>query len=379
MKVLIAGDFAPRARLAKQIEDRKYSEVFQEDIREIIKSADFSLVNFESPITEKHFKPIPKCGPNLHCTYEAAEAVKYAGFTGVTMANNHILDFGVEGLQNSVECCKAQGLDVVGVGNNLEDAEKILYIAKYGMSVAVINCCEHEFSVATQFVSGANPLNPIKQFYAIQNARKKADYVLVIVHGGHEHYQLPSPRMQETYRFFVDAGADVVVNHHQHCYSGYEKYKGKLIFYGLGNFCFDISPTLKNMKWNYGYMVELIFKDSIEFKLYPYNQCGDRPIVELLESDAFDVHIEELNSIISNEELLRARTNAYYKENVAYERSLLEPYSGRIMNRLLQWGLLPYFFKGKKMLNVLNHIECESHRDKLLFVLDTLKSRICRH
>ena len=90
MKILITGDFAPQARLAKQIEEKQYSKVFPEDIREIIKSTDFSFVNFESPIVENGYNPIQKCGPNLRCTKEAAEAVKYAGFTGVTMANNHI-------------------------------------------------------------------------------------------------------------------------------------------------------------------------------------------------------------------------------------------------------------------------------------------------
>ena len=82
--------------------------MFSENTQGIIKSADFSFVNFESSIVENGYKPIPKCGPNLRCTPEAAEAVKYAGFTGVTMANNHILDFGAEGLRKSVECCKAQ-------------------------------------------------------------------------------------------------------------------------------------------------------------------------------------------------------------------------------------------------------------------------------
>ncbi|MDD6198125.1 MAG: CapA family protein, partial [Prevotella sp.] len=125
MNVLIAGDFAPRARLAQQIEERNFGDIFPEKLRNIIKSADFSFVNFESPIVETGYKPIPKCGPNLRCTKEAAEAVRYAGFTGVTMANNHILDYGTEGLHKSVECCKDQGLDVVGVGEDLKDAEEI--------------------------------------------------------------------------------------------------------------------------------------------------------------------------------------------------------------------------------------------------------------
>ena len=62
MNVLVAGDFAPGARLAKQIEERKFSEVFPDDVREVIKSADFSFLNFESPVVEDGYKPIPKCG-----------------------------------------------------------------------------------------------------------------------------------------------------------------------------------------------------------------------------------------------------------------------------------------------------------------------------
>ena len=97
-----------------------------------------------------------------------------------------------------------------------------MYKRKDGETLAIINCCEHEFSIADDDSAGANPLNPIQQYYKIKEARLNADYVLVIVHGGHEMYQLPSLRMVDTYRFFIDAGADAVVNHHQHCFSGYE-------------------------------------------------------------------------------------------------------------------------------------------------------------
>lgn len=369
MKILIAGDFAPRARLAKQIENKRYSEIFSEEIRDIIKSADFSFVNFESPVVEDGYKAIPKCGPNLHCTPEAAEAVKYAGFTGVTMANNHILDFGAKGLHKSVECCKALGLDIIGVGDNLHDAKKILYLEKKGKTLAIINCCEHEFSIATETESGANPLNPVRQFYAIQEAKKNADYVVVIVHGGHEHYQLPSPRMQETYRFFIDAGADAVVNHHQHCYSGYEYYNGKPIFYGLGNFCFDIEPMKDNTTWNFGYMVELNLEDIIDFKLYPYNQYGKKATVELVDILSFERKLLELNSVISNSESLKKENEEYYKKNVEYEEFMLEPYTGRIMTKLFDIGLLPSLLKDRKKTFILNHILCESHRDKLIFAL----------
>ena len=369
MKIIVAGDFAPRARLAKQIEERKFSEVFPEDVRKVIKSADFSFLNFESPIVEEGYQPIPKCGPNLRCTPEAAEAVRYAGFTGVTMANNHVLDYGAEGLRKSIECCKDQGLDVVGVGDNLSEAEKIRYLEKEGKKLAIINCCEHEFSIASDTTAGANPLNPIRQYYAIQEAKKQADYVLVIVHGGHEHFQLPSPRMQETYRFFVDAGADAVVNHHQHCYSGYEVYNGKPIFYGLGNFAFDLSSQKEETFWNRGFLVELLVGDSISFNIYPYSQYAERPSVELLPGDAYKSELEQLNEIIANTTKLQDAVSSYYQRCSKYELSMFEPYSGRILSKLFSMGLLPRFLNKKKALMMRNHIECHSHRDKLIYAI----------
>lgn len=187
---------------------------------------------------------------------------------------------------------------------------------------------------------GANPLNPICQYYSIKEANSNADYVVVIVYGGHEHYQLPSPRMQETYRFFIDAGADAVVNHHQHCYSGYEIYNGKPIFYGLGNFCFDIKGKPSKI-WTEGYMIELNLEDKIEFKIYPYKQYGEKATIELLKKDVFDKRISELNTIISNPILLKDECNKYYtRSNVSH---FLEPIRNRWILAAQNRGLFPSF------------------------------------
>lgn len=368
MKVLIAGDFAPQARLVQKIKERKFSEVFPEELRAVIKSADFSFVNFESPVVDDGYRPIPKCGPNLRCTPEAVKAVKDAGFTGVTMANNHILNYGAEGLYKSVECCRKQGLEVVGAGDNLRNAGKVLYLEKEGKKLAVINCCEHEFSIATDKDAGANPLNPIRQFHAIQEAKQKADYVIVIVHGGHEHYQLPSIRMQETYRFFIDAGADAVVNHHQHCYSGYELYCGKPIFYGLGNFCFDESGSLPD-SWYNGYLVVLDFhEEKVNYTLYPYMQCKENVAVSLLhDRTEFDKSIAVLNGIIADPLKLREANDEYYSTIVKNFMAMYQPYENRILNKLYRMHLLPSLVSKRRFLQIFNYINCEAHRDKQLF------------
>lgn len=373
MNILIAGDFAPMARLVHLMEEKRFQDVFPDDLCGVIRAADFSFVNFESPVVEDGYKPIYKCGPNLKCSKEAVEAVKYVGFTGVTLANNHILDYGADGLRRTVKCCRDQRLDVVGAGENLKDAKEILYLEKDGKMLAVINCCEHEFSIATDTEVGANPLDPIRQFYQIQEAKAYADHVLVIVHGGHEHFQLPSQRMVETYRFFIDAGADAVVNHHQHCYSGYETYKEKLIFYGLGNFCFD-EESLRNCFWNQGYMIDLDFSDkSVSFTLYPYSQCNESASVDLLHGEdrkRFERELNDSNHIISDDAMFKEHLRAYYGKCAEWELSILEPYSNRVSRKLYSLGLLPGFIRGRKLASILNHIGCESHRDKMLFALN---------
>lgn len=369
MKVLVAGDFCPTKRVAEKFDKGDCQSVLGE-VKTILSNADYSIVNFECPITKGNEKPIVKQGPNLQCSENGVEAVKWTGFNCVTLANNHFRDYGDQGVKNTLKVCIKNGLDYVGGGENFSDASKILYKKINGETLAIINCCEHEFSIATETSAGSNPLNPIKQFYAIREARKKADYVLVIVHGGHEIWQLPSPRMTETYRFFVDAGADAVVNHHQHCYSGYEVYNDKPIFYGLGNFCFD-RPNYYTGLWEYGYMVNIHFANHIYFDILPYEQCKDEPRVKLLEDkQRFEEALHALNNIISDKKKLTDSTLRYYQRSTKGICLALEPYRGKLFNKLFQMGWLPRLMNRGKLTKLQNLVMCEAHRDKLMYLLN---------
>ena len=365
MKVLIAGDFCPQNRVSRLFEQEKYDDVLGE-AKSIIKQSDYSLVNFECPVGFGEEKPIAKCGPNLQCGINGVKAIKYAGFSAVTLANNHFLDYGQEGVENTLAACRTEGLETVGGGKDLREASAILYKRIKEKTLAIINCCEHEYSIASETVGGSNPLNPIKQYYAIKEARKTADFVLVIVHGGHEHYQLPSPRMQDTYRFFVDAGADTVVNHHQHCYSGYEVYQGKPIFYGLGNFCFDMPVNHADEKWTQGYLLGLDFGgDEVSFELYPYHQCSDRPAVKMLPRNAYTSEINELNKIIGSEAQLQKSIDSYYSNSDRDIFALLRPLQNHYLRALQDRKLLPMFMSKIWLHQLRDYILCESHRDKI--------------
>ena len=368
MKILVAGDFCPTERLKPIVESGDYHSIFC-DVEPIIKSADFSIVNYECPAVLGDYPPIEKCGPNLSSSPKGIEAIKYAGFNIATLANNHILDFGGQGLMDTVNLCSQYNIDTVGAGKNIEDASRILYKKKDGETLAIINCCEHEFSIAGDNSAGANPLNPIQQYYKIKEAKQNADYVLVIVHGGHEMYQLPSLRMVDTYRFFIDAGADAVTNHHQHCFSGYEFYKGRPIIYGLGNFCFD--SNLRNSIWNEGYLMIIDFyKNTINIHTIPYIQNDKTVGLQVVNNrESFDRKISDLNGIINDKQLLQDKQNTYYKSSANGIRIKLEPYTSRIIKGLRIRHLIPSVLSQKKLVEILNMINCESHRDKLLQTL----------
>lgn len=372
VKILIAGDYASRARVAKLIDAGRYDEIFEE-VRVCTSTVDYSIVNLEAPVVETESAiPIEKYGPNLKCSAKALDAIRYAGFDMVTLANNHFYDYGEDGVNDTLQTCENIGLDIVGGGKNIQQASEIVYKEINTIKFAFINCCENEFSIATDNKGGSNPINPVQQFYALQQAKQYADFVIVIVHGGPEGYQYPTPRMKELYRFYVDAGADVVINHHQHCYSGYEEYKGRLIFYGLGNFCFDSANENKST-WNQGYMVQLTFdKELIACNLIPYIQGHSSPGVVLLtdeEEEAFKDFLLGCNEVIRDDSKLNLKYRQFCEASAEMYLTTLEPYTNKYLRYARSRRLLPSFLSKERALGVMNYIMCESHNERFQYVL----------
>lgn len=369
MKILIAGDFSPKYGEVNELIRTKTLKPF-ESLIPIIQSADISIVNFESTINCPTALPLSKCGPNLKCAEESIELLAKAGFDVLTLANNHILDYGREGLEKTIATIKQSNLNYVGAGKDLESARQPLYITKDQQTIGIINSCEHEFSIASDTTPGANPLDIISISKTIIECKKKADYVIVITHGGIENYQLPSLEMQKRYRFFIDMGADVVVNHHQHCYSGYEIYHQKPIFYGLGNFFFNKKIIGNATNWNEGYMVYLDLNQINDFKLIPYLQTVSEYRIELLENKTpFYNEINKLNSIIGDRDKLQEENKKYFVSKSREVLSMFYPLQNKYLKAAYRKGLIPGWFAKKYLLYVLNHIECEAHREELIAVL----------
>ena len=372
INILFAGDFCPLDRVAGLIEQGEYKIIFDQ-VKEEIEKVDYAIVNLEAPIVNGQVTPIEKCGPNLCCTENAIDALQYAGFDCVTLANNHFRDYGEEGALFTISKLLTHGVDYVGAGRNLNEAAQTFYKEINGKRFAFINCCEHEYSIATNKKAGSNPLNPIQQYYAITEAKNKADYVLVIVHGGIELYQLPTPRMVKTYHFFIDSGADAIINHHQHCISGSELYKGKPIIYGLGNFCFD-RANRRNSIWNEGYMVKFSFKDgNINFMRIPYTQCNDAATIIPLRTEEemkFNQTINRLESIIIDPKSLANEYESFLINSDRNFKNIISPYSNRYLSALYVRGFLPGFMSRKKWLSLQGSLICESHYERFIHMIN---------
>lgn len=366
MKVLIAGDVTATNRVREQVLQKGFGGLLDE-LRPFTAESDYSILNLETTIENEGeiYTPIQKVGPHISSPEAILDMVKDAGFQCVTLANNHILDYGGQALLHTVEAVEARGLDHVGAGADLVAASQVLVREISGLKLAIVNFCENDFSIAGKAQPGAFPLDIVKNYRQIRQARERADYVVVIVHGGVEHFPLPTIRMKETYRFFIDAGADAVINHHQHCHSGFEIYNGKPIFYGLGNLLFDRKKDYAPL-WYIGYMVQLSLEDVVSFEIIPYNQCREGIGVSVLEGterDLFLNGLSTLNEQISDDSILASKLEDLVilkKRNIFFR---LSPYSGKLFAFLGQKRVLPLSPGKKKSLRVLELFSCDSHRE----------------
>lgn len=371
VKVVIAGD-----TVLSHMDNSLESFIMDINLKKIVQDSDYSLVNFEAPIKTKLSKPILKTGPVLSQPANSVDVLINEGFKCFTLANNHLRDYGQSAIENTIDILQAKGVDYLGAGQNLKDAGDILYKNIRGIKVAFINVCEKEWSIATENRAGSNPLHPLRQYYQIKEAKAKADYVIMIYHGGVEHYQLPFPELKLLHRFFIDSGADAVITHHQHCFSGYEVYNGKPIFYGIGNFVFNRNGIL-NSPWNYGYMVELILKkeeNTITFNLHPYEQCNNRKgAFYLVDKGKFISEINVLNKIISDDNQLAQSWNDFVSKHRTFYTPTVIPYKSRVLNKLHRMGLLPSFMSKHQLYYIYDVTNCYSHR---LRFIDFLENKI---
>ena len=293
--------------------------------------------------------------------------VSRGGFGAVTLANNHVLDAGPAGLEDTLSACSRAGLMVVGAGLDLASAEEPLQVAVRGIRISVIACAEREFSIAGSATPGAAPLDPWKTPELVRDAARTADTVIVVVHGGNEFATLPRPGLVAACRALVAAGAHAVVCHHSHVAGPVEVFRGAPIFYGTGNFLFPSAPPMSR-SWHVGYAVSLQVQVGgvSSFKLLPYEQAVTGLTVSPLgerEAELFAASLQEASAVSARSLLLVAAWRDFCLQERRYYLYAALGLT-RLERRLLRHGIWPVWRRTRRRVpELIDLFTCDSHRE----------------
>jgi poly-gamma-glutamate capsule biosynthesis protein CapA/YwtB (metallophosphatase superfamily) len=223
-------------------------------VRSLCESADFVVVNLETPLTREKNSPLRRVKRWVHWgdPDKSAEALFSLGVRAAGLANNHAFDALAAGLASTRTALARQGISAFGAGPTLADAARPfradLGIGRHRLRLLVLGAYERRFAdwetgaYATSSGPGANPLVPAT-ITAQMRAMKRADPDLFIVAFPHwgSNYAWRSPAQAELGHELIDAGANIVIGHGAHLFQEVEPYRGRLILYSLGNFVF-LSP-----------------------------------------------------------------------------------------------------------------------------------------
>jgi poly-gamma-glutamate synthesis protein (capsule biosynthesis protein) len=377
INVTFAGDFSPYLGYEK-ITIEKKAETLNK-LLPYIKKADVSFVNLECPLT-KHNQPINKSGPALRASPECINTIK--DFTVVGLANNHILDYGTKGLEDTLNVCHQKNLNTVGAGMSLAEAQEPFIAEVSGIKIAIVAVTEHEFSLAENNKPGAAHLDPIDNHKQIKLAQRKADIVIVTIHGGNEYFPYPRPGLRKLCKHYIDLGVEAIICHHPHVPGAYEYYQDKPIIYSLGNFIFD-SPKQKK-DWDLGYLANLSFdyetKKFCKLELIPYKQSVALGGIQLLEAEDRDIFLEKIENyrqkLEQNSDWLQEWSNFIKQKTGEYFLRQYLPFTVKGVSLFAKiFPIEKILFKRTKWLDKLNILRCESHRELLISAIEFKSTR----
>ncbi len=264
----------------------------------IIRASDFSICNLEAPIKHESSHKIHKAGPNLFQTPNSVELLKDLGFDILTISNNHIYDYGLDSVKQTIKETKKNKL--IPFGYYFDEKIEALRLKKNGIKVSIITCGENSEGCIKYNKQNFGYLwsHSKKLKNLIIKEKKISDFVFVSVHAGLEDVNFPLKQWKNQFRKFIKYGADVVIGHHPHIAQGIEKRESGIIFYSLGNFIFDYPKNSIENKPSMSVKFKLA-KEKISYDLF-YHQKKKNNLTLLDDSD--NIFYEINKHLIQNSE-----------------------------------------------------------------------------
>lgn len=223
--------------------NQKVYGILSEEIVQMMNDTHIMVANNEFTISDRGSKM-----PNKYYTFRALphrlSIYHEMGVDLVTLANNHIYDFGINAFNDSLKYLHQYNIPYIGAGANIEEAKKPYYFIINGYKIGFVNATRAEKYIltpeATETTGGVlRCYDPTAFIQVIEETKKNSDYVVALVHWGKEDStELEQPQL-ETSKLYIDAGADLIVGTHAHTLQGIDFYKDKAIIYNLGDFIFN--------------------------------------------------------------------------------------------------------------------------------------------
>ncbi len=356
-----AGDACIIGRIEKAFAGGSPQGVIGADLLRALRRSDITLINLETPICATP-APIPKTGPNFIASATIVPAMADAGFDVVSLANNHILDQGDQGLNETIEHLDRAGILHHGAASSHEKAAAGVFADGGTPRVAFLNVAEGEFAQAQGTGSGAARLDPGPTCLRIAKTAAEADHLVLSCHAGNEYQPFPSPALQSIYRSFVDAGADAVIGHHPHLPQGVEIHGKGVIIYSLGNFLSDYTGHTGKPCTRVGFLARLGFDgDGVrEIRVIPFTKAEDASVDVPPEAGtgAFVKYIRRVSAPLPDLQLL---TPLWEQECRMLYESTYRPLLARLCPAMSQ-GKTPDAEGGRIMFNL---FRCDAHNEAM--------------
>lgn len=364
--ILFAGDFAP-------INYGEYVNFkIDPEIKKLIDGTDGFYVNLEAPITSRNKRRI-KAGPGLKLNDSSIKIIKKCNISGVSLANNHVFDYGIEGIHETIDILDKNAIKSWGVGPNKAKSSEPFIIKKNNLRLAIVSYAEHEFNWISNNDWCTALLDPAANVIQIQKLADAYDFVIIFSHTGPENCHYPSPRQVTLFRHFIDSGASAVINSHSHTIMGMEIYKGKPIYYGLGNFFFPLARHKES--WYSGLIVNLSFEKHggiVSSQSIPIH-FDNQGIFLNRDVDTFHKTFTEFSEIFKDENLLKMKWDEFGElENTKLRKEYLKAFAaigiGKVLKILAKRRGNYYQQKGWAILR--NFHTCENHVDNISNILN---------
>ncbi len=263
-----------------------------EEMRSLMANADLLMFNEEFPFSLSG-EPMEDKTYTFRTDPKYIKIFQDLGVDAVSLANNHILDFGRQAFLDTLDTLEAAKIDYAGGGHNFSEAIAPIVKTISGQSFAIFAATRVSPSYdwyASQKRSGIlQTYDPAMLNQAISEAEALYDHIIVFVHWGIERNETPEEYQRTLAKGYIDAGADLIVGCHPHVLQGFEYYKGVPIVYSLGNYLFG-NRTGETLLLNAAFSE----KDQLELELIPCKRV-DGVLKRISDPSALFQHLTELS------------------------------------------------------------------------------------